>query len=77
MQHVENFDVLPGGLYALTQAEPGVRVVAWVRATAKQDWCPLGAFDSTEQDTNKAAAMDACRNHWKQQQRAQRGTSKF
>jgi len=72
------FEVLPGGLYALSVDTGTERVVAWVRATPKQDWAPVAAFGTASLDENRAAAMQACRQHLKQQRekrkRAAHGT---
>lgn len=67
------------GNYALSWQANGLCVVAWVRASERQDWAPISGCEQPDLESAQAAARAACRAHWqaeqmKKQRRANGGT---
>ena len=59
---VERFEA--AGNYAIGWHDGEARVVAWVRASPRQDWAPLGGYEIGALAINQAAARAACNTHW-------------
>lgn len=74
---VERFEA--AGNYAISWDDGEARVVAWVRASKRQDWAPLGGYEIGPLAINQAAARAACNAHWQKIRATGRvnGTSKF